>query len=215
MATFVLVHGAWSGGHVWRPNARALRQAGHDVYTPTLTGVGERSHLLRAGIDLDTQIADVLNVIKYEQLSDIVLCGHSYGGMVVTGVADAVPERISSLVYLDAFVPENGQALSDLVAANRNQPSGDGISVPPLPLSAFGADPKKAAQREALMSPASPRKSSFRAASARSRSAPTSTPTIRSRRASPGSTSASAPRPAGRSTPCPAPTWSSSTCPTS
>jgi len=153
MATFVLVHGAWSGGYVWRPNARALRQAGHEVYTPTLTGVGERSHLLRAGIDLDTHIADVLNVIKYEQLSDIVLCGHSYGGMVVTGVADAVPEKIASLVYLDAFVPENGQALSDIVPANRNQPAGDGISVPPLPSSAFGVDPKKAAQREALMSP--------------------------------------------------------------
>lgn len=153
MANFVLVHGAWSGGFVWRPNAQALRRAGHEVFTPTLTGVGERAHLLRAGIDLDTHIADVLGVIKYEQLSDIVLCGHSYGGMVVTGVADAVPDKIASLVYLDAFVPENGQAMSDLVPAGRNPPQSDGIAVQPLPASAFGASPEKAAQREALMSP--------------------------------------------------------------
>jgi pimeloyl-ACP methyl ester carboxylesterase len=152
MATFVLVHGAWSGGWTWRPNVRGLRQAGHEAYAPTLTGVGERSHLLRAGIDLDTHILDVLNVIKYEQLSDIVLCGHSYGGMVVTGVADAVPDKIATLVYLDAFVPENGQSLADLTAANR-QPPGDGIAIPPLPLSAFGVAPEKAALREALATP--------------------------------------------------------------
>lgn len=111
MATFVLVHGAWAGGLIWRPIARALRKASHEVYTPTLTGIGERRHLLNREINLDTHIEDVLRVIDYEDLSDIVLVGHSYGGMVVTGVADAVPEEVTSLVYLDAFLPENGQSL--------------------------------------------------------------------------------------------------------
>lgn len=114
MANFVLVHGAWIGGWCWRPNAQALRKAGHEVFTPTLTGLGERSHLMNPGINLDTHIADIVNVIKHEELSDVVLVGHSYGGMVVTGVADALADKIRSLVYLDAFVPESGQALVDL-----------------------------------------------------------------------------------------------------
>jgi pimeloyl-ACP methyl ester carboxylesterase len=117
MANFVLVHGAWIGGWCWRPNAQALRKAGHEVFTPTLTGLGERSHLMNPSINLDTHIADIVNVIKHEELSDVVLVGHSYGGMVVTGVADALAEKIRSLVYLDAFVPESGQALVDLAAA--------------------------------------------------------------------------------------------------
>jgi len=146
------VHGAWVAGWCWRPIARPLRAKGHEVYTPTLTGVGERSHLLRAGIDLDTHIKDILNVIKFEELSGIVLCGHSYGGMVVTGVADAVPDKIAALVYLDAFVPENGQALADLVPQGR-QPMGDGIAVPPLPPSAFGVSPEKAALWESRLTP--------------------------------------------------------------
>jgi pimeloyl-ACP methyl ester carboxylesterase len=145
MATFVLVHGAWVGSEIWQPIARLLRADGHEVYAPTLTGVGERSHLLRAGIDLDTHIADVANLIKFQGLSDIVLCGHSYGGMVVTGVADAMPDKIASLVYLDAFVPEHGQALSDLAPRGRQPPPADSISVPPLPPSAFGLSPEKAA----------------------------------------------------------------------
>ena len=78
--TFVLVHGAWHGGWCWQRVADRLRSGGHIVFTPTLTGLGERSHLLRAGIDLKTHIADVVNVMKWEQLSDVVLCGHSYGG---------------------------------------------------------------------------------------------------------------------------------------
>ncbi|HXA92666.1 MAG TPA: alpha/beta fold hydrolase, partial [Steroidobacteraceae bacterium] len=86
MATFILVHGAWAGALIWRHNARALRKAGHEVYTPTLTGIGERRHLLSREINLTTHIHDVLGVIAYEDLSDIVLVGHSYGGMVVTGV---------------------------------------------------------------------------------------------------------------------------------
>ena len=104
MANFVLVHGAWIGGWCWRPNAQALRKAGHEVFTPTLTGLGERSHLMNPGINLDTHIADIVNVIKHEELSDVVLVGHSYGGMVVTGVADTLADKIRSLVYLDARV---------------------------------------------------------------------------------------------------------------
>jgi pimeloyl-ACP methyl ester carboxylesterase len=121
--------------------ATRLRARGHEVHTPTLTGVGERSHLLGPGIGLDTHITDILNVIKFEDLSRIVLCGHSYGGMVVTGVADAIPDRIASLVYLDAFVPEDGQALADLVPRGRQPQADSGIAVPPPPLSMFGVKP--------------------------------------------------------------------------
>jgi pimeloyl-ACP methyl ester carboxylesterase len=124
MATFVLVHGAWSGGLIWRNVARTLRKADHDVYTPTLTGLGERRHLLNREIDLDTHVQDILGVIDYEDLSGFVLVGHSYGGMVVTGVADAVPDRVGSLVYLDAFVPENGQSLVSIVPAGGPRAAG-------------------------------------------------------------------------------------------
>jgi pimeloyl-ACP methyl ester carboxylesterase len=141
MATFVLVHGAWAGGLGWRPIEQRLRKAGHDVYTSTLTGLGERKHLLNRSITLDTHIEDVLGIIDYEDLSDIVLVGHSYGGVVVTGVADRVPEKIASLVYLDAFVPENGQALTDLVPPNMPSSTsapGEDWLVAPLPSEAFG-----------------------------------------------------------------------------
>jgi pimeloyl-ACP methyl ester carboxylesterase len=94
---------------------RALQAAGQEVYTPTLTGSGERVHLASPEIDLDTHILDVINVLRYENLPDVVLVGFSYGGMVITGVAERVPERISHLVYLDAFVPQNGQSAADLI----------------------------------------------------------------------------------------------------
>jgi pimeloyl-ACP methyl ester carboxylesterase len=141
MATFVLVHGAWAGAVIWRPIASRLREAGHEVYTPTLTGIGERRHLLNREIDLATHIQDVLGVIDYEELTDIVLVGHSYGGMVVTGVADAVPEKIGSLVFLDAFVPENGQSLFDLLPPDRPHTTTPGQEwlTAPLPVEAFGA----------------------------------------------------------------------------
>jgi pimeloyl-ACP methyl ester carboxylesterase len=118
MATFVLVHGAWGGGWVYKGVARRLRSEGHDVYVPTLTGLGERSHLASPAIDLATHIQDVVNVIRYEQLNDIILCGHSYGGMVITGTAAAVGERIRTLFYLDAFLPEDGQSLWDIAGAD-------------------------------------------------------------------------------------------------
>jgi pimeloyl-ACP methyl ester carboxylesterase len=141
MATFVLVHGAWGGSVIWRPIAAALRKAGHEVYTPTLTGLGERRHLLRRDIDLDTHIEDVLGVINYEDLEGIVLVGHSYGGMVVTGAADAVPEKIASLVYVDAFVPRDGDSLVGLRPPGAPVPaaaSADDWLTPRLPAEAFG-----------------------------------------------------------------------------
>lgn len=114
MATFVLIHGAWVGGWIWKCLVPILRTAGHDVYTPTLTGLGERCHLLRPDIDLDTHIQDVVNLISYEDLFDVILVGWSYAGMVITGVAERVPDRVAHLVYLDADVPENGQSRFDL-----------------------------------------------------------------------------------------------------
>ena len=113
--TFVLVHGAWHGGWDWRRVADRLRARGHIVFTPTLTGLGERAHLLHPRIDVSLHIADVLNVIKYEQLNDIVLVGHSYGGCVISGVAEAIAGAIRSIVFLDAFIPNNGDATVDLV----------------------------------------------------------------------------------------------------
>jgi pimeloyl-ACP methyl ester carboxylesterase len=119
MATFVLVHGSWAGSVVWHEVAPRLRKAGHEVYTPTLTGVGERRHLLNREIDLTTHIQDVIGVIDEEDLSDIVLVGHSSGGAVISGVADRVPEKIASLVYLDAFVPEDGESCLSMLPPDR------------------------------------------------------------------------------------------------
>jgi len=134
---FVLVHGAWHGGWCWRAVLPALRSAGHAVFAPSLTGLGERAHLANPSIDLDSHIEDVLNVIKYEDLRDIVLVGHSYGGMVATGVADRARDKVKQLIYVDAFVPGDGQSLLDLnqVAVLRMQElakSGD-WRVPPNP----------------------------------------------------------------------------------
>src|SRR6185503_1559865 len=109
--TFVLVHGAWGGSWMWQRLAPLLRKAGHDVFTPSLTGIGERAHLASAAVGVSTHIADVLGTLEYERLTGVVLVGHSYAGMVVTGVADRAPKRVSALVYLDAFVPQAGQAL--------------------------------------------------------------------------------------------------------
>jgi pimeloyl-ACP methyl ester carboxylesterase len=115
MANFVLVHGAWHGGWCWRDTAAELRKAGHQVFTPTHTGVGERSHQSAESITLETHIRDVCGCIEAEELNDVVLVGHSYGGMVITGVADRMAARIRSLVYLDAFVPEHGDSLIGLI----------------------------------------------------------------------------------------------------
>jgi pimeloyl-ACP methyl ester carboxylesterase len=114
MATFVLVHGGFHGGWCYSRVATLLRARGHDVYTPTLSGVGERAHLAVQAINLSTHIQDIVATILNEDLNDVILCGHSYGGMVITGVAGQVAERIRTLFYLDASVPEDGQSLLDL-----------------------------------------------------------------------------------------------------
>ncbi|HKS54578.1 MAG TPA: alpha/beta hydrolase [Steroidobacteraceae bacterium] len=152
MTQIVMVAAAWHGGWALAPIARKLRARGHEVFTPTLTGLGERSHLARGAINLDTHIEDVINVVRYEQLNDIVLCAHSYAGFVITGVADRLPERIASLVYVDAFVPRDGESWWDLagdryrqLALDRSKADGCGVAPPehldnrcaPHPLTTF------------------------------------------------------------------------------
>jgi pimeloyl-ACP methyl ester carboxylesterase len=134
--TFLVCHGARSAGWAWKKMHPLMNAAGHRLLTPTYTGLGERVHLANPSIDLETHIADVLNVIRYEDLQDIVLLGHSYGGMVATGVATRARDRIAQLIYLDAFVPRNGQSLFDLNESVRQQmrnlaEAGDGWRVPP------------------------------------------------------------------------------------
>ena len=160
MATYVLVHGAWHGSWCWKRVRKALQAAGHDVFTPTLTGVGERSHLGSTSVSLSTHIADVENLIRWEELSDVILCGHSYGGCVISGVADRVPERIQALVYLDAFVLENGECLFDLVTPEQvqgmrqqAQAAGDGWKTAPIPAEAFGVNARDAAWVNAQCTP--------------------------------------------------------------
>jgi pimeloyl-ACP methyl ester carboxylesterase len=143
--TVVLVHGAWHGGWCWQRVADRLRSDGHTVFTPTLTGLGERSHLLRDGIDLKTHIADIVNVMKWEGLSDVVLCGHSYGGFVISGVAEEMAPAIRSIVFLDAFVPHNGESVLDLTGPAvqegvRNARQRGDIAIPPRAAEAFGVN---------------------------------------------------------------------------
>jgi pimeloyl-ACP methyl ester carboxylesterase len=110
MADFVLIPGAWHGGWCFAPVAERLREHGHDVHPLTLTGLSERRHLLHAGVNLDTHVQDVLGYLASEQLEDVVLVGHSYGGMVISAVADRTPDRVKALVYLDALVPQDGDS---------------------------------------------------------------------------------------------------------
>ena len=147
MATFLVCHGAWLAGWAWKKVRPLLRAAGHEVFTPTYTGLGERAHHASPAVDLEMHIADALAVIEFEALEDITLVGHSYGGMVATGVADRVPERIRQLVYLDAFVPGHGQSLLDLLPPGpRPAPAREGLPsgslrptrrrpIPPRPIS--------------------------------------------------------------------------------
>ena len=129
---------------MWRRLEPLLRRAGQEVVTPSLTGIGERAHLASPAVDLETHIADVLGTLRYERMKDIVLVGHSYGGMVVTGVADRAPEAVNTLVYLDAFVPQHGQALLDLLPPRvREHFPKDGWQVPPLAPQAQGMSDAK------------------------------------------------------------------------
>jgi len=137
MATYVLVHGSWHGSWCWKRVRKALTAAGHDVFTPTLTCVGERSHLASAEINLSTHIADVINLIRWEELTDVILCGHSYAGWVISGVADRIPDRIRAMIYLDAYVVEDGECFFDHLAPERRRlqarTTGEGWKVDPLP----------------------------------------------------------------------------------
>jgi pimeloyl-ACP methyl ester carboxylesterase len=147
MATFVLVHGAWSGANTFRKVRPLLREAGHEVFTPSLTGLGERSHLLAPEIGLTTHVHDVVNSILYEDLAEIVLVGYSYGGSVVTGALEYVADRVRDLVYLDAFLPTDGQSIDDMLGVSRPA-FGLGVSwvVPPLPRTFENAEEKDFAQ---------------------------------------------------------------------
>lgn len=135
MTTFVLVHGAWSGAHGFRHVRRLLQSAGHDVFTPSLTGIGERVHLVSPQVNLSTHIRDVVNAILYEDLTDIVLLGFSYGGLVVTGALEHIAERVRHLVYLDALVPEDGDSVFGLSGFGSSSPIavGEPWLIPPAP----------------------------------------------------------------------------------
>jgi pimeloyl-ACP methyl ester carboxylesterase len=136
MAVFVVAHGAWSAGWVWKKMHPLMSAYGHRLVTPTCTGLGERSHLARPDIDLDTHIADILGVLKFEDLFQVNLIGHSYGGMVATGIADRARDRIAQLIYIDAFAPNDGDSLLDLLppaSRAQRQAAGDG-RIPPMPM---------------------------------------------------------------------------------
>lgn len=158
MANFVLVHGAFQGGWVYARVARMLRGAGHEVYTPTLTGLGERSHLADRAINLDTHIQDIVNVFKYEDITDAILCGHSYGGMVITGVASEIGERIRTLFYLDAYAPAKGQSLMSIAGAQialafLDQASESGGLIPAIPANIFNVNQADAAWVDSMSVP--------------------------------------------------------------
>jgi len=138
MATFVLVHGGGHGGWCYQRVSRLLGSAGHEVHAPTMTGVGERSHLVGPHVDLSLHVQDIAAVLHYEDLRDVILVGHSYGGMVITGVGGMVPDRIGKLVYLDAANPGNGQSLVDVAGPviELTRPAGrvaDGVELVLLP----------------------------------------------------------------------------------
>ena len=159
MTNIVLVHGAWHGGWCYARVAELLRAKGHRVFTPTLSGLGERSHQFGGHINLTTHITDVVNVIEWERLDRVVLLGHSYGGMVITGVADAVADKIATLVYLDAMIPADGQSIFDMVPPEILKVQLDGaaahggVGVPPTPAAAFAVNEKDRAWVDALCTP--------------------------------------------------------------
>jgi pimeloyl-ACP methyl ester carboxylesterase len=154
--TFVLAHGAWHGGWCWRRVSDRLEKGGHKVFTPTMTGLGERSHLLDPKVNLATHVTDIVNVIKWEGLSDIVLVGHSYGGMIISGVAEQMHEAIGSIVFLDAFVPENGEALVTLTArrqAIEELAQKGETSMKPVPAAVFQVNEKDRAWVDRMCTP--------------------------------------------------------------
>lgn len=153
--TFVLVHGAWHGGWCYRRVADRLQDKGYRVFTPTLSGMSERSHTFSPGINVDTHVADIVNLLIWEDLEDVILCGHSYGGLVITGAADRAADRIASLVYLDANIPEDGQSSLDIrgpeetLARMRTLGDTDGFSLPPRTAEDFNVNPADRAMVDA------------------------------------------------------------------
>ncbi|WP_399894931.1 alpha/beta fold hydrolase [Streptomyces sp. BBFR51] len=165
---YVLVHGAWHSGHVWDRVAPLLTGAGHRVFAPSLTGHGEKEHLLGPDVGLDTHVADVVALLAEEELTDVVLVGHSYAGMVISAVAHQVPDRIAGLVHVDAMVPDDGETVLDVMPATRHlldlaAASADPWRVPPLPerpapAGLFGVtDPADAAWLRTMLSDESAR----------------------------------------------------------
>jgi pimeloyl-ACP methyl ester carboxylesterase len=162
MAVFVLVHGSWHGGWCWKKVTPLFRQTGHEVYTPTFTGMGDRSHLHARAVNLETHIRDIVQLLEYEDLYDTILVGHSYAGMVISGTAEVVPHRIARLVYLDAFIPEDGEHTYELMSdngeyqSNRARTEGDGWFIPSLTPAELGVtDPADTAWMNARLTPIS------------------------------------------------------------
>ncbi len=159
MANFVLVHGAWHGGWCYARLADLLRAKGHHVFTPTLSGLGERSHQFSGAINLSTHITDILNLVQWERLDHVVVLGHSYGGMVISGVADRAAAQISALVYLDAMIPHDGQSVFDLAPPEmvklqiEGAAANGGFAVPPTPALAFEVNEKDRAWVDAMCTP--------------------------------------------------------------
>ncbi|MEV3922771.1 alpha/beta fold hydrolase [Actinomadura coerulea] len=157
MTTYVLVHGAWHGGWCWRHVAARLREAGHEVHTPTLTGLGERAHLAGPGIGLRTHADDLLGLLRYEDLRDVVLVGHSYAGLVVREAADRMPDRVARITMVDAWAGRDGESLDDLAPAFFRdwveRVTVDGL-VPPGPAAAVGVtEPDQVAWLETRLTP--------------------------------------------------------------
>lgn len=158
-STFVLVHGAWHGGWCYSRVAERLRQQGHHVVALTLSGLADRSHLLSPSIRLQTHVDDVANLLRWEDLSDVVLVGHSYGGMVITGAAEALAPRLKAIVYIDAFVPSSGQSLLDLSPPalrsrlDKLAAGSGGLYLDPIPAKAFNVNEADRAWVDAKCTP--------------------------------------------------------------
>jgi pimeloyl-ACP methyl ester carboxylesterase len=156
--TFVLVHGSWHGGWCWRRVSDRLEKLGHKVFAPTLTGLGERSHLLDEKVNLTTHITDVVNVIKWERLTNVVLCGHSYAGYPVSGALEQIGSAVSSIVYLDSFLPDNGDSILEkgnprVAETIRTAVEKKQLSLPPLPASFFQVNEADRAWVDSMCTP--------------------------------------------------------------